>query len=67
MTGKRNKRNSDKANRNVLTTKVNDIDLALINDVRPPTMCMSEWVRLACISAAFHERNRIMLEAVAHQ
>jgi hypothetical protein len=64
MTNKRNIRGSDKAMSIPLTCKVSPLQLQLIRDVLPPGQAISEWLRLAALSAAYHERHRIALEAV---
>ena len=62
---KRHAKGSDKSLCLALTCKVSALQLQLINDVIPTGMSRCEWLRLAAVSAAYHERNRIMLDAAA--
>ena len=62
---KRHAKGSDKSLCIPLTCKVSVLQLQLINDVIPTGMSTCEWLRLAAVSAAYHERGRIMLEAAA--
>lgn len=61
----RQPKNSDKALSITLTLKVSDLQYKLIQDIKPANQSIGEWLRLAAVSMAYHERNRIALEAAA--
>jgi len=61
----RNAKCSDRAFSITLTFKVSTLQQQLIQAVKPTDQSLCEWLRLAAVSAAYHERNRLALESAA--
>ena len=64
-TRKRQVKGSDKANNITLTCKVSALQLDIILGVLAPNQTIGEWLRLAAVSAAYHEQGRMLLEAAS--
>ncbi len=60
---KRQVKGSDKANNITLTCKVSSIQHDIIKGVLAPNQTIGEWLRLAAMSAAYHEQGRMLLES----
>ena len=62
---KRQVKGSDRAYSITLTLKVSEVQHELIQSVKPASQSIGEWLRLAAVSAAYHERRRLTLESTS--
>lgn len=62
---KRQVKGSDKAHTVTLTLKVSTLQHDIILGVLAPGQTIGEWLRLAAMSAAYHEQGRMLLESAS--
>ena len=62
-TRKRQPKNSDRAFSITLTLKVSEVQYQIIREVKPADQSVGEWLRLAAVSAAYHERTRLTAQS----